>query len=72
MACLPGRLRGGRSLRDLYTPSGGAPFGREEKVCADWRVDCGVAGIHATKWPQANTSKGRIMSFDSCSRMWQW
>src|ERR1700722_9859071 len=29
MACRPGLLRGGRSLRDLYTPSAGAPVGRD-------------------------------------------
>src|ERR1700754_2702290 len=29
MACRPGLLRGGRSLRDLYTPSVGAPVGRD-------------------------------------------
>ena len=31
MACRPGPLRVGRSLRDLYTPSVGAPVGRDEE-----------------------------------------
>ncbi|HTD97496.1 MAG TPA: hypothetical protein VK627_11210 [Edaphobacter sp.] len=30
IACRLGPLRVGRSLRDLYTPSGGAPDGRED------------------------------------------
>jgi hypothetical protein len=29
LACQPGTLRGWRSLRDLYTPSVGAPVGRD-------------------------------------------
>jgi hypothetical protein len=30
MACRPDALRGRRSLRDVYTPSVGAPFGRDQ------------------------------------------
>ena len=42
-------LRGRRSLRDMYTPSVGAPVGRDEKSSADQREAQGEAGIHVTK-----------------------
>jgi hypothetical protein len=45
MSCRTGLLRGGRSLRDLYTPSVGAPVG----LSADHREARGEAGISVTK-----------------------
>ncbi len=39
MACRPDLLRGGRSLRDLYTPSVGAPVGRDQDLRSDHRED---------------------------------
>jgi hypothetical protein len=42
-------LRVERSLRDLYTPSGGAPVGREVIGSADHREALGEAGIRVTK-----------------------
>jgi hypothetical protein len=52
MACLPGPLRVGRSLRDLYTPFGLAlPLVARKDIRADHREAQGEAGIHATKWP---------------------
>jgi hypothetical protein len=35
--CRWGALRGRRSLRDLYSPSDGAPVGRDQIFCADQR-----------------------------------
>src|SRR6201996_5874518 len=43
MACRPSPLRAGRSLRDLFTPSGGAPVGREVRMFANMQgMDAGV------------------------------
>ena len=51
MACRPGPLRVGRSLRDLYTPSGLAlPMVARKDSRADLREAWGEAGILPTKW----------------------
>jgi hypothetical protein len=50
MACRPGPLLVERSLRDWYTPSGGAPDGRDQEFLCRPSGGEGEAGIPLTKW----------------------
>jgi hypothetical protein len=61
MACRPGPLLVERSLRDLYTPSGGAPDGRDQSLCRP-SGGRGEAGIHPTEWalPRRAPARQRI------------
>ncbi len=53
LSCRTGLLLGGRSLRDLYTPSVGAPVGRDQESLCRPSGGRGEAGIHPTKWAPA-------------------
>src|ERR1700679_3671882 len=65
MSCRTSALRGRRSLRDRYTPSVGAPVGRDRNLHADHREAQGEADTPTTKWsPHAQWARpaGRFLA----------
>jgi hypothetical protein len=53
MACQPGPLHVGWSLRDGYIPPVGAPIGRDRRFSCLPSRGQGEAGIYAVKWADA-------------------